>query len=103
MCVYQVYRYLPGFDWFFLDAITANNIHFASDEKYVSFLNIHIHRKIKTSLQVKGLMLNSLNSGCVMSLNASLNCGCVMSLNATLNCGCVMSLNATLNCGLSCP
>ncbi|KAK1905520.1 Lysophosphatidylserine lipase ABHD12 [Dissostichus eleginoides] len=24
--------YLPGFDWFFLDAITANNIHFASDE-----------------------------------------------------------------------
>jgi len=30
-----VYRYLPGFDWFFLDAITANNIRFASDEKYV--------------------------------------------------------------------
>ncbi|KAF3841637.1 hypothetical protein F7725_023588 [Dissostichus mawsoni] len=28
----MVYRYLPGFDWFFLDAITANNIHFASDE-----------------------------------------------------------------------
>eukprot|EP00066_Takifugu_rubripes_P009326 XP_003976169.2 PREDICTED: monoacylglycerol lipase ABHD12 [Takifugu rubripes] len=27
-----VYRYLPGFDWFFLDAITANNIRFASDE-----------------------------------------------------------------------
>ncbi|TNM99362.1 hypothetical protein fugu_012395 [Takifugu bimaculatus] len=28
----EVYRYLPGFDWFFLDAITANNIRFASDE-----------------------------------------------------------------------
>ncbi|KPP67982.1 hypothetical protein Z043_113373 [Scleropages formosus] len=28
----QVYRYLPGFDWFFLDAITANDIRFASDE-----------------------------------------------------------------------
>uniref|UniRef100_A0A667Z218 Lysophosphatidylserine lipase ABHD12 n=1 Tax=Myripristis murdjan TaxID=586833 RepID=A0A667Z218_9TELE len=28
----MVYRYLPGFDWFFLDAITANDIRFASDE-----------------------------------------------------------------------
>ncbi|XP_076018782.1 lysophosphatidylserine lipase ABHD12 [Genypterus blacodes] len=28
----MVYRYLPGFDWFFLDPITANNIRFASDE-----------------------------------------------------------------------
>ncbi|XP_059215826.1 lysophosphatidylserine lipase ABHD12 [Centropristis striata] len=28
----MVYRYLPGFDWFFLDAITANNIRFASDD-----------------------------------------------------------------------
>uniref|UniRef100_A0AAY4BTQ2 Lysophosphatidylserine lipase ABHD12 n=1 Tax=Denticeps clupeoides TaxID=299321 RepID=A0AAY4BTQ2_9TELE len=28
----MVYRYLPGFDWFFLDAITANDIQFASDE-----------------------------------------------------------------------
>ncbi|KAL6102292.1 abhd12 [Pungitius sinensis] len=28
----KVYRYLPGFDWFFLDAITANDIRFASDE-----------------------------------------------------------------------
>ncbi|XP_004575349.3 lysophosphatidylserine lipase ABHD12 [Maylandia zebra] len=28
----MVYRYLPGFDWFFLDAITANNIRFTSDE-----------------------------------------------------------------------
>ncbi|MEQ2232572.1 Monoacylglycerol lipase abhd12 [Ilyodon furcidens] len=28
----MVYRYLPGFDWFFLDAISANNIRFASDE-----------------------------------------------------------------------
>ncbi|XP_030604295.1 lysophosphatidylserine lipase ABHD12 isoform X2 [Archocentrus centrarchus] len=28
----MVYRYLPGFDWFFLDAITANNIRFSSDE-----------------------------------------------------------------------
>lgn len=27
-----VYRYMPGFDWFFLDSITANNIRFASDE-----------------------------------------------------------------------
>ncbi|TRY60492.1 hypothetical protein DNTS_028918 [Danionella cerebrum] len=28
----MVYRYLPGFDWFFLDSITANDISFASDE-----------------------------------------------------------------------
>ncbi|XP_051502886.1 lysophosphatidylserine lipase ABHD12-like isoform X3 [Myxocyprinus asiaticus] len=28
----MVYRYLPGFDWFFLDAITVNDIRFASDE-----------------------------------------------------------------------
>ncbi|XP_046884922.1 lysophosphatidylserine lipase ABHD12 isoform X2 [Hypomesus transpacificus] len=28
----MVYRYLPGFDWFFLDAISANDIHFSSDE-----------------------------------------------------------------------
>ncbi|KAG9344507.1 hypothetical protein JZ751_011177 [Albula glossodonta] len=28
----MIYRYLPGFDWFFLDAITANDIRFASDE-----------------------------------------------------------------------
>uniref|UniRef100_A0A3P9PCH4 Abhydrolase domain containing 12, lysophospholipase n=1 Tax=Poecilia reticulata TaxID=8081 RepID=A0A3P9PCH4_POERE len=28
----MVYRFLPGFDWFFLDSITANNIRFASDE-----------------------------------------------------------------------
>ncbi|XP_037554127.1 lysophosphatidylserine lipase ABHD12 [Nematolebias whitei] len=27
-----VYRFLPGFDWFFLDTISANSIHFASDE-----------------------------------------------------------------------
>uniref|UniRef100_A0A669DNH5 Abhydrolase domain containing 12, lysophospholipase n=1 Tax=Oreochromis niloticus TaxID=8128 RepID=A0A669DNH5_ORENI len=27
----MVYRYLPGFDWFFLDAITANNIRFTTD------------------------------------------------------------------------
>ncbi|XP_034041618.1 lysophosphatidylserine lipase ABHD12 [Thalassophryne amazonica] len=27
-----VYRYMPGFDWFFLDSITANNIHFTSDD-----------------------------------------------------------------------
>lgn len=27
-----VYRFLPGFDWFFLDAISANDIHFASDD-----------------------------------------------------------------------
>lgn len=27
-----VYRFLPWFDWFFLDAISANNIHFASDD-----------------------------------------------------------------------
>ncbi|XP_051935739.1 lysophosphatidylserine lipase ABHD12 [Hippocampus zosterae] len=26
------YRYLPGFDWFFLDAITANDIRFANDD-----------------------------------------------------------------------
>uniref|UniRef100_A0A8C5H9S3 Lysophosphatidylserine lipase ABHD12 n=1 Tax=Gouania willdenowi TaxID=441366 RepID=A0A8C5H9S3_GOUWI len=28
----MVYRYLPGFDWFFLDSITVNNIRFPSDE-----------------------------------------------------------------------
>ncbi|XP_043992987.1 lysophosphatidylserine lipase ABHD12 isoform X2 [Gambusia affinis] len=28
----MVYRFLPGFDWFFLDSITANNIRFANDE-----------------------------------------------------------------------
>ncbi|KAB5562014.1 hypothetical protein PHYPO_G00013100 [Pangasianodon hypophthalmus] len=28
----MVYRYLPGFDWFFLDSITANDIQFPSDE-----------------------------------------------------------------------
>ncbi|KAG2467386.1 ABD12 lipase, partial [Polypterus senegalus] len=28
----EIYRNLPGFDWFFLDAITANDIRFASDE-----------------------------------------------------------------------
>ncbi|KAM4599503.1 lysophosphatidylserine lipase ABHD12 isoform 1-T1 [Fundulus diaphanus] len=28
----MVYRLLPGFDWFFLDSISANNIRFASDE-----------------------------------------------------------------------
>ncbi|KAM8852095.1 lysophosphatidylserine lipase ABHD12 [Synchiropus picturatus] len=27
-----IYRFLPGFDWFFLDAISENNIRFASDE-----------------------------------------------------------------------
>ncbi|XP_077438462.1 lysophosphatidylserine lipase ABHD12 [Vanacampus margaritifer] len=27
-----VYRHLPGFDWFFLDAITANDIRFANDD-----------------------------------------------------------------------
>nr|XP_061794045.1 lysophosphatidylserine lipase ABHD12-like [Nerophis lumbriciformis] len=26
------YRYMPGFDWFFLDAITANDIRFANDD-----------------------------------------------------------------------
>ncbi|XP_061083515.1 lysophosphatidylserine lipase ABHD12 isoform X1 [Conger conger] len=28
----MVYRLLPGFDWFFLDTITVNDIRFASDE-----------------------------------------------------------------------
>lgn len=28
----MVYRFLPCFDWFFLDAISANNIYFASDD-----------------------------------------------------------------------
>lgn len=28
----MIYRFLPGFDWFFLDAISANDIRFASDE-----------------------------------------------------------------------
>ncbi|XP_061823435.1 lysophosphatidylserine lipase ABHD12 [Nerophis lumbriciformis] len=28
----MVYRHLPGFDWFFLDAISASNIRFASDD-----------------------------------------------------------------------
>uniref|UniRef100_A0A8C6TII9 Abhydrolase domain containing 12 n=1 Tax=Neogobius melanostomus TaxID=47308 RepID=A0A8C6TII9_9GOBI len=28
----MVYRFLPGFDWFFLDTISANDIYFASDD-----------------------------------------------------------------------
>ncbi|XP_061645894.1 lysophosphatidylserine lipase ABHD12 isoform X2 [Phyllopteryx taeniolatus] len=28
----MVYRHLPGFDWFFLDTITANDIRFANDD-----------------------------------------------------------------------
>ncbi|KAL0964317.1 hypothetical protein UPYG_G00322170 [Umbra pygmaea] len=28
----MVYRFLPGFEWFFLDTISANNIRFTSDE-----------------------------------------------------------------------
>lgn len=29
----QIYRYFPGFDWFFLDPITTSGIKFANDEK----------------------------------------------------------------------
>nr|XP_040035436.1 lysophosphatidylserine lipase ABHD12 [Gasterosteus aculeatus aculeatus] len=41
----KVYRYLPGFDWFFLDAITANDIRFASDEnvKHISCPVLILH------------------------------------------------------------
>lgn len=30
---FQIYRYFPGFDWFFLDPITTSGIKFANDEK----------------------------------------------------------------------
>lgn len=43
VCASQVYRYLPGFDWFFLDTITANDIRFASDEKYVTFSFLSVY------------------------------------------------------------
>lgn len=32
-CLVQIYRYFPGFDWFFLDPITSSGIKFANDEK----------------------------------------------------------------------
>uniref|UniRef100_A0A672HXU1 Abhydrolase domain containing 12 n=1 Tax=Salarias fasciatus TaxID=181472 RepID=A0A672HXU1_SALFA len=46
----MVYRYLPGFDWFFLDSITANNIRFASDENvnYISCPLLILHAEDDT-------------------------------------------------------
>ncbi|KAJ3610839.1 hypothetical protein NHX12_022929 [Muraenolepis orangiensis] len=46
----MVYRYLPGFDWFFLDAITANDIRFASDENvnYISCPVLILHAEDDT-------------------------------------------------------
>ncbi|XDV43083.1 hypothetical protein PO909_011629, partial [Leuciscus waleckii] len=46
----MVYRYLPGFDWFFLDSITANDIRFASDEnvKHISCPVLILHAEDDT-------------------------------------------------------
>ncbi|XP_066553170.1 lysophosphatidylserine lipase ABHD12 isoform X2 [Amia ocellicauda] len=46
----MIYRYLPGFDWFFLDAITANDIRFASDEnvKHISCPTLILHAEDDT-------------------------------------------------------
>ncbi|XP_075452428.1 lysophosphatidylserine lipase ABHD12 isoform X3 [Ascaphus truei] len=40
-----IYRYFPGFDWFFLDPITASGIKFANDEnvKYISCPLLILH------------------------------------------------------------
>ncbi|XP_056669771.1 lysophosphatidylserine lipase ABHD12 isoform X5 [Monodelphis domestica] len=40
-----VYRYFPGFDWFFLDPITSSGIRFANDEnvKYISCSLLILH------------------------------------------------------------
>uniref|UniRef100_A0A8D0L976 Abhydrolase domain containing 12, lysophospholipase n=1 Tax=Sphenodon punctatus TaxID=8508 RepID=A0A8D0L976_SPHPU len=40
-----VYRYFPGFDWFFLDPITSSGIKFANDEnvKYISCSLLILH------------------------------------------------------------
>nr|KAF6470638.1 abhydrolase domain containing 12, lysophospholipase [Molossus molossus] len=34
-----IYRYFPGFDWFFLDPITSSGIKFANDEKSLPRMN----------------------------------------------------------------
>ncbi|KAK7142498.1 hypothetical protein R3I94_011993 [Phoxinus phoxinus] len=46
----MVYRYLPGFDWFFLDSISANDIRFASDEnvKHISCPVLILHAEDDT-------------------------------------------------------
>ncbi|RXM28544.1 Monoacylglycerol lipase ABHD12 [Acipenser ruthenus] len=45
-----IYRNLPGFDWFFLDPITANDIRFASDEnvKHISCPMLILHAEDDT-------------------------------------------------------
>ncbi|RMC07772.1 hypothetical protein DUI87_15241 [Hirundo rustica rustica] len=41
----EIYRYFPGFDWFFLDPITTSGIKFANDEnvKYISCSLLILH------------------------------------------------------------
>ncbi|EMP36569.1 Monoacylglycerol lipase ABHD12 [Chelonia mydas] len=41
----HIYRYFPGFDWFFLDTITMSGIKFANDEnvKYISCSLLILH------------------------------------------------------------
>ncbi|KAL6039414.1 hypothetical protein STEG23_012988 [Scotinomys teguina] len=41
----QIYRYFPGFDWFFLDPITSSGIKFANDEnvKHISCPLLILH------------------------------------------------------------
>uniref|UniRef100_A0A3P9B632 Abhydrolase domain containing 12, lysophospholipase n=1 Tax=Maylandia zebra TaxID=106582 RepID=A0A3P9B632_9CICH len=59
----MVYRYLPGFDWFFLDAITANNIRFTSDEKYVPHQSSsHVKRVFERRPAARQQLLYSLAS-----------------------------------------
>ncbi|KAJ7402636.1 Monoacylglycerol lipase ABHD12 [Pitangus sulphuratus] len=42
---FKIYRYFPGFDWFFLDPITTSGIKFANDEnvKYISCSLLILH------------------------------------------------------------
>ncbi|NXE97689.1 ABD12 lipase, partial [Menura novaehollandiae] len=42
---FSIYRYFPGFDWFFLDPITTSGIKFANDEnvKYISCSLLILH------------------------------------------------------------
>lgn len=41
----MIYRYFPGFDWFFLDPITSSGIKFANDEnmKHISCSLLILH------------------------------------------------------------
>ncbi|RXN01302.1 hypothetical protein EOD39_7213 [Acipenser ruthenus] len=50
LCSPQIYRNLPGFDWFFLDPITASGIRFANDEnvKHISCPMLILHAEDDT-------------------------------------------------------